>query len=204
MAKTILAFDESDKALGSFFLACKVNLEEFFEKGAILTTQLNSSRLNDLAIQFATADHASFIFGAYSHGGNDCLVQAAKTPYISMELNGMCFKNSFFYTFSCLAGKELGENLVHKAGCICFIGYKESVAIWSTFIQPFVETANYGLFQFFSGHNTIDIVQQMKAKYNHEIDLLYKQDFLIASILRENRDALTFHGNGVVIDQFHH
>ena len=42
-------------------------------------------------------------------------------------------------------------------------------------------------------------INQMKDKYNKEIDDIYTQDFLIASILMENRYALVLYGENINI-----
>ena len=200
MANTILAFDELDSVLGSFFQSCKENLDLFFAQINIQPTFLNSNKLNDLAIEIVTKEVTSFVFGAYSHGSNDCLVKSASIPYVS-STNSSNFKNSFFYTFSCSSGMILGDNLIAN-GCHCFIGYKDIVAIWSTFPKPFINCANYGLIQFFKGENSHTIINQMKEKYNDEIDEMYRYDFLIASILKENRDGLILLGNNISLDGF--
>ena len=197
MANTILAFDELDKVLGSFFQSCKENLDSFFTETAIQPTFLNSNKLNDLAIEIVTQDISSFIFGAYSHGRKDCLLKSARIPYVSKN-NSTNFKKSFCYTFSCSSGRELGTNLIDN-GCHCFIGYKDIIAIWSTYTKPFVECANYGLIQFFNGEESHIIINLMKDKYNKEIDDLYKKDYLIASILMENRNALVLYGDNINI-----
>jgi hypothetical protein len=201
MANTILAFDELDTVLGSFFQSCKENLDSFFAQIDIQPTFLNSNKLNDLAIEIVTKEVTSFVFGAYSHGGNDCLLKSASTPYIS-RTNSYNFKKSFFYTFSCSSGKELGADLIDN-GCHCYIGYKDIVAIWSTYPKPFIECANYGLIQFFNGEESHSIINQMKDKYNKEIDKMYRQDFLIASILMENRDGLILLGNNISLVDFY-
>jgi hypothetical protein len=198
MANTILAFDEQDLTLGPFFLACQDDLDVFLNENGITIKRINSSALNDVAIIAHTENLAPFIFGAYSHGAHDCLLKSATDPYISIALNGKSFKKSFFYTFSCSAGKELGVQLIANE-CLCFIGYKEDVAIWTTYPKPFVECANYGLIQFYNGSNTDAIISEMKTKYNNHIDDLYKTDYMIAAILRENRDALVKHGNTITI-----
>lgn len=197
MTSTILAFDELDKVLGSFFQSCKEDLDSFFDKSDIKPTFLNSNKLNDLAIGFVTQDIPSFVFGAYSHGGSDCLLKSASIPYVSRN-NSANFKKSFFYTFSCSSGKELGTDLINN-GCHCYIGYRDVIAIWSTYPKPFIECANHGLIQFFNGEESYTIINQMKNKYNEEIDNVYKEDFLIASILKDNRDALILHGNNINI-----
>ncbi len=199
MANTIIAVDEADTRLGSFFQICMEDLSTFFNSIPIKPIVLDSARLNDLSVQLTTEPLNTFVFGAYSHGNINCLLKA-NTSYVSTTINNTCFENSFFYTFSCSCGFELGDNLIQN-GCLCFIGYNKIISIWSTYIQPFVICANHGLKLFYSGINTYQIVEEMKDQYNYEIDELYPKDFMIASILRENRDALVKHGNDINITQ---
>jgi|SRR3954466_3141785 len=198
MANTILAIDDQDSTLGPFFLACQEELISFFDEQNITVSRINSNALNDLTITMTTAGRAPFVFGGYSHGTYENLLKSAQIPYISIALNGSSFENSLFYTFSCSSGKKLGIDLIGM-NCICFIGYKADVAIWSTYMQPFVECANHGLFQFYMGNDTESIVIQMKQKYNEHIDAIYKKDYLIASILMDNRDALIKHGRTITL-----
>ncbi|MDI1257111.1 MAG: hypothetical protein PSV16_13535 [Flavobacterium sp.] len=197
MADTIIVFDEADTKLGSFFQLCIDDLNVFFDSISIQPTYLNSAKLNDLSVQLVTEPLNTFVFGAYSHGGKNCLVKS-NASYISTTVNNTSFQNSFFYTFSCSCGHELGSNLFDN-GCLCFIGYNKIISIWSTYVQPFVVCANYGLKLFFNGVNTLQIETEMKEQYNTEIDAIYPADFIIASILRENRDALVRHGNDINI-----
>jgi hypothetical protein len=198
MANTIIVVDEADSKLGDFFQVCIEDLTIFFNNINIKTTLLNSVKLNDLSVQLITGSFETFVFGAYSHGNKNCLVKS-NNPYVSTTINNTCFNNSFFYTFSCSSGYELGSNLIEN-GCLCFIGYNKIISIWSTYIQPFVICANHGLKLFYSGLNTFEILSEMKNQYNIEIDELYPKDFMIASILRENRDALVKHGNDININ----
>ncbi|WP_290874656.1 hypothetical protein, partial [Flavobacterium sp.] len=131
------------------------------------------------------------------HGRKNCLLNS-NTPYVSTTVNNTCFQRSFFYTFSCSSGDELGDNLV-KNGCLCFIGYNRVISIWSTYLNPFVVCANHGLKLFYNGINTSQILTEMKNQYNMEIDSVYPKNYLISSILRENRDALILHGENIDI-----
>lgn len=200
MAKTVIVFDEVDKQLGTFFQLCIEDLNDFFNSLAIQPILLNSAKLNDSSIELTTKSLDAFIFGAYSHGGENCLVNSTAT-YISTTVNNTCFNNCFFYTWSCSCGYELGGNLIEN-GCLSFIGYNKVIAIWNTYVLPFIICANHGLKLFFSGVNTFQIIIEMKNQYNNEIDSIYEKDFMIASILRENRDALVKHGNDINISHF--
>lgn len=197
MAKTVLVFDELDSGLGVFFQNCMDNLDVFFNSMNIERDVLRSGQLNDFSVQLKTNPLDKFVFAAYSHGGKNCLLNS-NIPYISTTVNNKCFNNAFFYTFSCSSGFELGGHLINN-GCLCYIGYNRVVSIWSTYLQPFVECANFGLIQFFKGHDTISVFTKMDEKYNYEIDAIYSEDFMIASILRENRDALVIHGKNIDI-----
>jgi hypothetical protein len=197
MNNIVLAVDELDHSLGSFFGVCRDELTAFLESNGMSHTLISSNRLNDLAITMTTQVHSSFVFGAYSHGSNECLAkQNPWTPFISRELNGAAFNNSFFYTFSCSSGLDFGRDIISQ-GCLCFIGYNKPVAIWNTWIKPFVNCANYGLTQFFLGYQTHDIINQMSQRYDEEIDSIYEKDYLIASILFENKNALVIHGSNI-------
>lgn len=197
MANTVIVVDEADAKLGVFFNICIEDLNIFFGTTTIKPILLNSAKLNDLSVQLTTQPLETFIFGAYSHGGKNCLVKS-NISYVSTTINNTCFNNTFFYTFSCSSGYELGLNLIEN-GCLCFIGYNKIISIWIGHIQPFVICANHGLKLFYNGINTFQIVNQMKDQYNIEIDILYPKDFMIASVLRENRDALVLHGNNINI-----
>lgn len=200
MANTIIVVDEADSKLGFFFQICIEDLNVFFYEINIQPTLLNSGKLNDLSIQLTLQPFETFVFGAYSHG-NQMGLFTSNNFYVSTTINNNCFKNSFFYTFSCSSAYELGSNLIEN-GCLCFIGYNKIISIWSTYVQPFVICANHGIKLFYNGINTFQIINEMKKQYNIEIDNLYTFDFFIASILRENRDALVIHGNNIDLIQF--
>lgn len=195
MASTILAIDDNDASLGAFFQSCLGYLETELANKGINPQILRGQGLNDLSVQLATDNHKKFVFGAYSHGNATCLVKS-NNPYISTAVNHTSFANSFFYTFSCSCGITLGGTLIDN-GCLCFIGYNKVISIWSTYVDPFIKCANHGLLLFLDGVSTFLVIKNMRDKYNEEIDKIYTKDFLIASILRENRDALVIHGNDI-------
>lgn len=200
MAKTLLVFDELDVGLGPFFQSCMINLETFFDNMNIERDILRSVQLNNLSVQLKTESLDKFVFAAYSHGYKNCLLNS-NIPYISTTVNDKSFNNTFFYTFSCSSGIELGTHLIQN-GCLCYIGYNKEISIWNTFLTPFVECANYGLKQFFEGQDTTALFAKMDEKYNFEIDAIYETDFMIASILRDNRDALVISGVNINITDF--
>ena len=201
MAEILIACDEEDVSLGSFFLACKNHLNDFFKSKNIIASELRSNQLNDLAISMHIQHLSKFIFGAYSHGSKDSLLKAAQTEYVSIAKNGVAFKGGFVYTFSCSSGEELGRDLILNE-CQCFIGYSKTVYVWSNFFNPFIECANHGLIEFFNGLATSEALNSMIQKYNDEIDKMKDIDPLVAATLVDNRRALIMHGNNVSLNDF--
>jgi hypothetical protein len=200
MINTILVFDENDKDLGSFFELCRENLDEFFTEKEIPKEIIDRNSVFEIIIPL-TIDkfkNGKFVFAAFTHGDKNNLLKSGTYPYISTTDSLSIFKKSFFYTFACEAGEVLGKELVNQ-GCKCFIGYNKKTYIWNTFQIPFVNTATYGLKLFFDGENTKTIFSKMKDLYNEEIDKIYENDFVIASILMDNRDALVLHGENINI-----
>lgn len=201
MAAIIIAFDEKDTQLGGFFSICKKQLDFFMNSVSISYTEINSDRLNDLAVSLLTRDLDHFIFGAYSHGDATSLLKSGKEKYLSIEQNGKNFCNSLIYNFSCDAGSKLGKEVI-ECGCHCFIGYKKTIYIWTHHMEVFATCANHGLIEFLNGKDSEFVLELMIQKYNEQIDLMYKIDFGVASELRANRDALIMHGKKVSLDQF--
>ncbi len=203
MINTLLIFDEKDKDLGNFFSMCREDLEEFFYQKEISPDIIDKNSIFEIVLPFKIANFNSekFVFAAFTHGDKSNLLQSGINPYVSTSSNLEIFKDSFFYTFACEAGEILGKELIN-AGCQCFIGYNKKTYIWNTFQRPFVDTAIYGLKLFYEGEYTKSIFLKIKERYNQEIDKIYKTDFLIASILMDNRDALVLHGNNICIDKF--
>ena len=198
MVDTFFAFDTNDSTAGEFYQKCKEDIESFCSKIGIDITFFSNDGLNEEFIYSELKKSETFIFGAYSHGGDNRLVAGEGIPYISTEMDNTCFKNSFFYTYSCHSAKLLGLNLVDN-GCRCFIGYNKKIGIWDTYKDFFVKTANYGIKLFFQGKTTVDVLAAMNDEYNRQIDTLYKIDFMAAADLEENRDALVIIGENISI-----
>lgn len=203
MINTLLVFDENDKTLGTFFELCREDLNEYFITNEISTTIIDKNSLFDITVRIGidNFNNRSFVFAAFTHGDNENLLQNGITSYVTIANNLNIFENSFVYAYACKAGRILGEKLVN-AGSKCFIGYNKSIHIWSTYMLPFVNTATYGLKLFYEGNNMQDVYLGIKEQYNEEIDILYNSDFVIASILMENRDALVIYGDMDIKNDF--
>jgi len=199
MINTIIACDSTDVTLGDFFLACATHAKSIFDKIPIMVLEIHSQHLNEINIglKVSSLNHQNFIFAAYSHGGEDCLVVGATDPYVSNVLNHTIFNNGFIYTFSCSSGKTLGALLVNQ-GAKLFIGYNKVIYVILSEVAIFVECANEGLRILAFGGSVGEALAGMTEKYNYYIDALYFKDFFTASTLMENRDALVAHtGEGV-------
>lgn len=197
MIDILLAFDEDDDDIGSFNQGCKEDYEAFFNGSTHNIDYINSNTLNSLNVQLRVEQLSSFIFVAYSHGDNHRLF-SRNGDYISTEVNIALFRNSFFYTVSCYTGNKLGNELINN-GCKCYIGYKDLFNSWLGY-KDFSECANYGFFKFLEGISTDEVYSSMIEKYNSHIDNLYKENFMQAALLRENRDGLRKLGENIVIN----
>lgn len=201
MVDIIIAFDEKDRRLGFFFEACKNQLALFLKSASLLYIEANSDKLNELSINSLTQNLSNFIFSAYSHGDEESLLKSGRYSYLSIAQNGANFSNSFIYSFSCKTGKKLGREIINY-GCHCFIGYRNTVFIWTHRTSIFVQCANHGLIEFLKGNDSQTAFNLMIEKYNEQIDLIYKFDFEVASDLRANRDALIMHGRAIGLKEF--
>lgn len=197
MINILLAFDEEDDEIGAFNRGCKEDYMDFLNDTDNNIIDIGSNTLNSLNIQLRTEQLSSFIFVAYSHG-EDYRLFSRSGDYISTEVNISYFSNSFFYTVSCHTGSQLGNELI-KNGCKCYFGYKNLFNSWLGY-KDFSECANYGFFRFLEGTLTDEIYNSMIEKYNIHIDRLYKDNFMQAALLMENRDGLVKLGENIVIN----
>lgn len=198
MIDILLAFDELDADIGSFNQGCKEDYEDFFDVDCDHNiTYIGTSTLTEIEVQSKIAPLSSFIFVAYSHGDIDKLV-SRNGAYVSKNEGIKTFKNSFFYTVSCLSANELGTELINN-GCKSYFGYKTQFSSWQGYIC-FSKCANYGFFKFIEGNSTHTVYKLMIENYNKHIDDMYIGDMLQAAILRENRDGLIRLGEDITIN----
>lgn len=202
MIDILLAFDNDDATMGQFNQGCLEDyLEHFNDKQyGHNVTCIEGRNLNDLNVELRTNDLGSFIFVAYSHGESDCL-SSKQGSYIATNINNNNFGQSLFYTVSCYSANELGKCLI-ESGCYSFFGYKNKFQFWFGY-KSFSACANYGLFLFLQGMLTDQIYEEMIDEYNKHIDEMVDiDDFMIAALLLENRDALVKLGSNISIDAF--
>lgn len=199
MVNIVLAFDEQDDDMGSFNQGCKDDYEDFLRESSHNVSYIGASQLNSLNIQFKVQDLPTFVFAAYSHGHVDKLYGGAG-GYISTEENYNLFKDSFFYTVSCHTGSHLAGSLMEN-GCKCYFGYNNEFHFWTGY-KDFSDCANWGFVKFLEGEMSHSIYTLMLEKYNTHIDAVRDTDFVIASLLRANRDALVMLGANTSISDF--
>ena len=198
MANILMAFDEQDATMGSFNQGCFESYQEYLNGKEFSVTYINSAQLNEANIQLRTSMLSPFVFAAYSHGSENGELLSTQGIYLSTTVNQTSFGNSFVYTVSCHVGSSLAKCMIDN-GCLSFLGYKSFFYFWDGY-KCFSDCANFGLFLFLEKINTLEVHRQMIMKYDDEIDKIYLSDYLVASLLRENRDALIHLGNDITIE----
>ena len=193
MIKIILAYDEDNYTLGEYFAYCAFNISQYFNDEQHGIIKITGRVLNSAYIDLELSKHENipFLFIAYSHGTKHSLI--SDEEYLSNSSNLLPFQDSFFYTFSCSSGIELGMNLIDN-GAKVFIGYKSDVYIITTYQQIFAECANEGMKYFLKGESVENSFLKMIEKHNDEIDNIYSKNFFVASTIRQNRDSLILKG----------
>ena len=199
MIDIVLVFDELDANIGQFNQGCNEDFDNYFNGSDFRVNTINSRLINEIVVGQRTAQLNNFIFVAYCHGQEDKLC-TSNDSFITTTINNQNFRNSFFYTVSCDAGKNLGNVLIEN-GCLNFFGYKSLFNSWLGYKQ-FSHCANYGFFKFMDGQNSDIVFTEMKLNYNESIDDLVVEDYLVAALLRENRDGLVNYGEVVNVSNF--
>ena len=202
MIEFVIAYDEEDVKLGSYFRKCRDQLVSTIEgipdfdysTNEIQAKQCNRAYL-DIALQ--RLDDLPFIITAYMHGNFKQLV-ANGGRFVDADEDNTFFSNTLFYTNSCSSGKLLGPSLISDA-CRTFIGFDQEV--YSLLGDPYedisVSCDNHGISAFLTDDVTAySAYQSMKDNYTQEIKKLNDaKDVLRAGILISAREALVFHGD---------
>jgi hypothetical protein len=202
MINIIVAYDNVDTQLGTYFENCKIRLLSTLGKMnnpviynicEIPNYNCNNSYIDSLLIKNIPNP---FIFIAYSHGDKQALY-CGKNKYVEKNINTNMFINSLFYTTACSAGKELGDDLIDK-GCSVFIGYKKEKFIFPEKVKREISTLcdNAGITEFLSNDITIfEAFKKMEDIYTQQIDNLNNADDMVfAAHLVDAREALVFLG----------
>ena len=197
MISVNIAFDNRDAELGEFFRQCKDDLITFLNDNDA-SDEYDVHEMHSGLCNMAYLDNRmplinanNFLFIAYSHGEDNCLL-AGGTAYIDSNhySNVHLFTNSFFYSVACFTGARLGGHLINS-GSHTFIGYRDSYQVLDRYMAVAIECANLGIKMFFTGRNVEEAFRLMKQLYTQKVDrLIALGDPLGASFLRENRDGL--------------
>jgi hypothetical protein len=193
MIKVIIAFDEKDEKLGVYFEKCSESVKALLDKDLHDFQLWPSQSLNPVIfdIKSVNLESKAFLFIAYSHGTEYSLIAPEEFVH-SGNLN--VFRDTFFYTFSCLAGSKLGPELINN-GCKSFIGYHSEVHIIVGYLNEFEFCTNAGIYAFIDKKTSWESYEAIINAYNSQIDSTYMSNFIVASTMRNNRDSLVFYGD---------
>jgi len=195
-----IAFDGLDVQLGNYFEVSKTDIVDF------INTECNGHQIHEIPsnlcnqayidIRLPQINAKNFIFAVYAHGNDDELVSNG-TFFIKKDINSSLFANAFFYSMSCLTGKELGRSLI-ETGSHAFIGYSiEAEALLGAYMQTSIDCDNHGLKNFIRGLKLQECFDKMKEHFTEKIDWLEENgEPLLAAYLLANKDALVLEGNG--------
>lgn len=199
MAEFDIAFDNLDTTLGSYFEQSKTSIVAFIQahNNEHLVHEISSTNCTSTYINpyFEAKGDRKFVFIAYSHGNDNCLV-AENNWYINSPENIHHFSNSFFYSMACNTGKVMGLELINK-GCLGFVGYSSTAyAALGDYSALFIDCDNYALKKFMEGSDLKSSFIEMKSFMRKSIkDLVTKRKGLLAGYLRSNLGCLVIHGN---------
>ena len=201
MIEFVIAYDERDVELGSYFQKCRdelvsliAGLPDFPHANNDVPTKLCNRAYLDIALKRLI--EAPFVLVAYMHGNPNQLL-ANGSRFVDANEDNTCFQHSLFYTNSCSTGKLLGPSLIEQH-CCAFIGFDSKVdALRGDYEDMSIKCDNYGIYALLTQDiNVNDAFEQMKDNYTREICKLRSLgDPLSAGILISVREALVFHGD---------
>lgn len=209
MIKIALAFDNIGdlNRLRGFFQSCATDLKIFLNDHSKDLVEISGVDLDHNSIHVKLSAFTNrFLFVSFSHGKHDSLI-CNQNPYVSLEVNSTLFKDTFFYTWSCLSSLTLGERLRTVHGCSVYWGYKNK--IWAPFGGVyqgiFIQCANRGIEKFIGGMSVQASKDNAIEYYTEQIDDLADIDYALSSKLRFNRDAMDVQGDmQLTITDFHY
>lgn len=202
MTDVIIATDDLDGTLGTYFQLCATDLyNAIVVSGGVNNYRVAQMTSVDLtasnivtAVKGANVD--KFVFVVFSHGSSTALGKNCQGGiFIDIAMGVSHFAGSLFYTFACSSGRKLGPQLVAD-GCHSFWGYKNPAYVIRAFDNDFVDCANYGFKMLLVGNDAQTSYDMMRDRHtavaNHLVSI---SEFFAASVVVENRDNLVLHGN---------
>jgi hypothetical protein len=213
MLNIIIAYDNLDSSLGSYFTACKDDMVGYLHEQIAngfplqIVEVIDSHNCHSAYIDLRLNEYQErpLLFIAYSHGLSHSL-RCSGNAYIHHTENVHLLFNSILYTNACSTSKELGVKFNNQNGVS--IGFDAEVIAFKQEgeMQISIYCDNCGLkYGISNQHSTFEeIYNAMKSYYTQKIDEWDEfGNFLSMSYLRETRDALTIHGNKeITMDQF--
>jgi len=207
MINIVLVYDDLDYdadkgSLGEFFKGCAEDFKLLLKTHQHNLSELDSTFISDINLiaECTKVNSRNFLLVTYSHGYEDCLLHEYKEKKYVVSNNIISFKNSFFYTWSCYSGLQLGEEL-HKLGSVIFFGYTDEVIgiEQGGYMDIFIKCANEGMRLFLNGLSVEDSYYGMLDFYKKSVFELSKSRFdtIAASALGSNRRALIHYADGL-------
>lgn len=202
MIEFVIAYDEQDVKLGSYFQKCRDELVSLIQGLPNFPNTLNdvpANRCNKayFDVTLARLLPMPFIIAAYTHGNPKQLVVNG-AHFVDADEDNTFFQQAFFYTNSCSSGKQLGPKLILDH-CIAFIGFDQEVdALVGEYYEDIsIRCDNYAMSAFLTQEITaFEAYKQMRENYTQEIQKMKRnKDILRAGLLITARESLVFHGD---------
>jgi hypothetical protein len=191
----LLAFDTQDNDLGDFWHTCMTDiLTHIPNQLGYSSTLLRSGDLIKETIGNKIADYGgnSFVFLAYSHGQRNSL-HGQYEAYVDTT-SAYLFGRTFFYTFSCHVGSDLGPMLIEN-NCKAFIGYEDKARVETKHEKQFALCVNSGFKAFIEGKTVWECFCTIRNAYDDAMDTIYEENLVTYATYRRNRDALCCYGD---------
>lgn len=153
MINLFIAYDSTEKIFAGLATHIKLKFINNPDYSIIEITHpdLNETYVNTL---INLKDSDVFIFAGYSHGEKDMLLnlKTASTSFTSTR-STTHYRNSIFYTFSCLSGQHLADSLISD-GSLAYFGYNGEVKFVDEplFISANNNIVNSGLIKLLKGN----------------------------------------------------
>lgn len=189
----VIAFNNDPKdECHSFFQACADSARQIASdhKKEHHWVEYNNLNADYIFCQVNSIDKP-LVFVAVSHGYENALVNSSNEDYLSDTVNDYLFHSNIVYAISCLSSNVLGGKLVSK-GVRAYWGYKEEFIIYIG-DDIFMDCAMEGLRQLVNGEELEVAFRKAREKYEQEVEIMFRQDYLRASNLFANGMALTLH-----------
>lgn len=195
MVNLVIAFDDNDFELGSFFEDSFLHINNSIDTAKFSLIQISGHDCNHLNIveKISPLNPNSFVFVGYSHGNEDELV--ASDDYVGRDFG--LFINSFLYTTACCSASGLGPNLIQN-GTRCFVGCtKNSCASNDDFHDVYILCENHCIREFLNSEKTIQqTFDEMKLLFDDKIDEMFNLgEIQVAMELLDNKDCMVALGN---------